>query len=124
MAASPVHAFRYDQPIPAPNQTKALLSRRRAFYPGERVSLSFRLPQGATLAAPLHARVVLTLHDTLGAKLTDLGEAMNRMAAALQRQVAELQEKGQFLQALLDAFPDGVRVENGYVTLPPLPGSI
>jgi signal transduction histidine kinase len=45
-----------------------------------------------------------------GDELTDLGEAMNRMAAALQRQVAELQEKGQFLQALLDAFPDGVRV--------------
>ena len=38
--ASPVHAFRYNQPIPAPNQTKALLTRRRAFYPGERVSLS------------------------------------------------------------------------------------
>ena len=46
--ASPVHAFRYNQPIPAPNQTKALLTRRRAFYPGERVSLSFRLPPGAS----------------------------------------------------------------------------
>ena len=48
VAASPVHAFRYNQPISAPNQTKALLTRRRAFYPGERVSLSFRLPPGAS----------------------------------------------------------------------------
>jgi len=67
VAASPVHGFRYNQPIPAPNQTKPLLTRRRAFYPAERVSLSFRLPPGATLAAPLRERVVLSLYDLLGA---------------------------------------------------------
>jgi len=82
VAASPVHAFRYNQPIPAPNQTKALLTRRRAFYPGERVSLSFRLPPGATLAAPLRERVVLSLHGLLGAKLADLGEAAVSAAPA------------------------------------------
>ena len=82
VAASPVHAFRYNQPIPAPNQTKALLTRRRAFYPGERVSLAFRLPPGATLAAPLRARVALSLHDLLGAKLADLGEAALSAAPA------------------------------------------
>ena len=83
VAATPVHAFRYNQPIPAPNQTKALLSRRRAFYPGERVSLAFRLPQGATLAAPLRARVGPPLHDLLGARLAELGEAA--LSAALGR---------------------------------------
>jgi hypothetical protein len=82
VAASPVHGFRYNQPIPAPNQTKPLLTRRRAFYPGEPVSLSFRLPPGATLAAPLRERVVLSLHDLLGAKLADLGEAALSAAPA------------------------------------------
>jgi signal transduction histidine kinase len=43
-------------------------------------------------------------------ELTALGEAMNRMADALERKMAELAEKEQFLQQLVDAFPDGVRV--------------
>ena len=111
VAASPVHAFRYDQPIPAPNQTKALLSRRRAFYPGERVSLSFRLPQGATLAAPLRARVALTLRDLLGAKLADLGEAALSAASAgvegtLEWTVPEVAE-GQYLLAARFSGEDG-----------------
>jgi poly(3-hydroxybutyrate) depolymerase len=75
VTATPVHPFRYNQPIPAPNQTKPLLTRRRAFFPGEAVTLAFRLPEAATLGSPLRARVALTLHDLLGAKLHDLGEA-------------------------------------------------
>ncbi|MBS1111649.1 MAG: hypothetical protein H6Q88_3641, partial [Anaeromyxobacteraceae bacterium] len=74
VAATPVHPFRYNQPIPTPNQTKPLLTRRRAFFPGEKVTLSFRVPEGASLASPVRARVVLTLHDLLGAKRHDLGE--------------------------------------------------
>jgi predicted esterase len=75
VVASPVHPFRYHQPIPAPNQTKSLLSRRRAFFPGEAVTLSFRLPEGATLASPTRLKVALALHDLSGARLQDLGEA-------------------------------------------------
>jgi hypothetical protein len=75
VTATPVHPFRYNQPIPTPNQTKPLLTRRRAFFPGEKVTLAFRLPEGQTLAAPVSPRVALTLHDLLGAKLHDLGEA-------------------------------------------------
>lgn len=43
-------------------------------------------------------------------ELTALGETMNCMAEALERKMTELREKEQFLQQLLDAFPDGVRV--------------
>ncbi len=75
VVATPVHPFRYNQPIPTPNQTKPLLARRRAFFPGEAVTLSFRVPDGATLGSPVRARVALTLHDLVGAKLHDLGEA-------------------------------------------------
>ncbi|HYN02848.1 MAG TPA: prolyl oligopeptidase family serine peptidase [Vicinamibacteria bacterium] len=111
VAASPVHAFRYNQPIPAPNQTKPLLTRRRAFYPAERVSLSFRLPPGATLAAPVRERVVLSLHDLLGAKLSDLGEAALSAAPAgvsgtLEWTVPEVAE-GQYLLAARFSGEDG-----------------
>lgn len=49
-------------------------------------------------------------HLAGGDELSDLGETMNRMAGALERKVAELEEKEQFLQKLVDACPDGVRV--------------
>jgi len=49
-------------------------------------------------------------HLSGGDELAALGGAMNRMAEALETQMEELQEKEHFLQALLDAFPDGVRV--------------
>ena len=75
VVASPVHPFRYNQPIPAPNQTKQLLTRRRAFFPGEAVTLAFGLPEGTALASPLRVKVALALHDLDGAKLDDLGEA-------------------------------------------------
>ena len=81
VTAAPVHPFRYNQPIPTPNQTKPLLDRRRAFFPGEKVTLAFRVPEGQTLAGPVSARVTLTLHDLLGAKLRDLGEAAIRASA-------------------------------------------
>jgi len=49
-------------------------------------------------------------HLTSNDELTGLGETMNHMAEALERKMAELEEKEQFLQHLVDAFPDGVRV--------------
>lgn len=73
--AEPAHPFRYNQPREAPNQTKRLLARPRAFFPGERVSLAFSLPEGTTLAAPARLKVELAFHDLLGARLASLGEA-------------------------------------------------
>jgi poly(3-hydroxybutyrate) depolymerase len=114
VTASPVHAFRYNQPIPTPNQTKPLLSRRRAFYPGERVTLSFGLPPGATLEAPLRERLVLTLHDMLGAKLAGLGETVVATAPAavtgtLEWTVPDVAE-GQYLLAARFSGEDGQEI--------------
>lgn len=73
------------------------------------VDASTRLTDG-----DLATRTRLSGHD----ELTALGETMNRMAAALERKMAELQEHEQFLQQLVDAFPDGVRViDQGYRVL-------
>jgi len=82
VTATPVHPFRYNQPVPTPNQTKPLLERRRAFFPGEKVTLGFRVPEGQTLAAPASVRVALALHDLMGRKLHDLGQAAVRAPAS------------------------------------------
>jgi dienelactone hydrolase len=82
VTATPVHPFRYNQPIPTPNQTKPLLTRRRAFYPGESVTLAFRVPEGQTLAAPVRARIALALHDLEGAELRRFGETPLSASAA------------------------------------------
>ena len=111
VVASPVHPFRYNQPIPAPNQTKPLLSRRRAFFPAEAVTLSFRLPEGATLASPVRLKLTLALHDLLGAKLRDLGEAtLSASSAAVEGTLAftvpDVAE-GQYLLAARFSGEDG-----------------
>jgi methyl-accepting chemotaxis protein len=54
----------------------------------------------------LSARTSLTGNDELSA----LGRTINHMAQTLEHKMAELAEKEQFLQQLVDAFPDGVRV--------------
>lgn len=43
-------------------------------------------------------------------ELAELGRGFNRMAVALQGKMLELEEQERFLEQLLDAFPDGVRV--------------
>ena len=43
-------------------------------------------------------------------ELAELGEAFNRMADQLQERIAESEHQRAFLQALIDAIPDGVRV--------------
>ena len=111
VTATPVHAFRYNQPIPTPNQTKPLLSRRRAFFPGETVTLAFRVPPGATLDGPIRAKVALALHDLDGAKLHDLGEATLSPTAAgvegtLAWTVPEVAQ-GQYLLAARFSGEDG-----------------
>ena len=54
----------------------------------------------------LQARVAVTSHDEIG----QLGENFNQMAASLARSLATLREQQAFLQNLVDAIPDGVRV--------------
>jgi signal transduction histidine kinase len=58
------------------------------------------------------ARGVLDTRARLGGgdELSLLGERFNHMAAKLQQQLARLHEKEQFLQQLVDAIPDGIRV--------------
>ncbi|HEY6551841.1 MAG TPA: prolyl oligopeptidase family serine peptidase [Vicinamibacteria bacterium] len=65
--AEPSYAFRFNQgagPYGAP--TKPLLERRRAYFPGEKVRLSFKLPPDAKIAASIESRVALFLTDLDG----------------------------------------------------------
>ncbi|WP_164513372.1 sensor histidine kinase [Thiosocius teredinicola] len=54
----------------------------------------------------LSARTTLKGQD----ELSELGTTFNNMAGELQDKVTELRHQGEFLQALVDAIPDGVRV--------------
>jgi signal transduction histidine kinase/HAMP domain-containing protein len=54
----------------------------------------------------LDARVSLPGDD----ELARLGETFNRMATSIAEQMRTIQDQKQFLQALIDAFPDGIRV--------------
>lgn len=46
-------------------------------------------------------------------ELFELGECFNDMTAQLRAQIQSLQEKDEFLRALVDAIPDGLRVIDG-----------
>lgn len=63
--------------------------------------ISQRLARG-----DLEARAGLEGDD----ELAQLGRGFNHMAAALQDKLVELEDKERFLEQLIDAFPDGVRV--------------
>lgn len=85
--------------------------RRFVLRPIDRLHIgSFALTQGR-----LDARVDIPGRDELAA----LGGCFNEMAEALQGSLADLEAKEQFLQGLVDAVPDGVRVidENYRVVL-------
>jgi len=56
----------------------------------------------------LSTRVLVNSRNELG----DLASGFNDMAEALQIQLLEIREKEDFLQALIDAIPDGLRVIN------------
>ena len=60
----------------------------------------------ALAGGDLSARVHLTGDD----ELAHLGRTFNAMAEKLQAQLRRLEENGQFLQALVDAIPDGIRI--------------
>ncbi len=63
----------------------------------------------ALAAGRLDTRTQLRGED----ELAQLGATFNRMADALQRSLNEIHEKQVFLQGLVDAIPDGVRVLDG-----------
>jgi PAS domain S-box-containing protein len=60
----------------------------------------------ALAAGELGSRVTMRGED----ELAQLGSSFNTMAARIQQQVQELEENRAFLQALVDAIPDGVRI--------------
>jgi len=110
ISAQPGPAFRYNQgtdPYGAPTQT--LLERRQAFYPGQKVRLSFRLPRDSRLAGPLALRAAFALHDLDGRKVQDAGEVVLRaqgpeVGGALEWTVPAAKEGSYFLAArFLDA---------------------
>ena len=54
----------------------------------------------------LHTRIELSHHDEIGL----LNQAFNHMAAEIEQSQYDLKQRQQFLQGLIDAIPDGVRV--------------
>ena len=67
VVAEPGFAFRYNNGSgPYGASTESLLEHRRAYFPGEKVKLTFRLPREARVAGPLEARAVLGLYDLDG----------------------------------------------------------
>ena len=105
LTAEPSYPFRYNQGTgPYGSSTLNLLERRRAFYPGEKVKLTFRLPKDARVAAPLEVRVALALQDQDGARLQEGGETALRATATevtgiLEWTVPEAKEGSYFLAA-------------------------
>jgi signal transduction histidine kinase len=76
--------------------------RRYVLRPVERLSaVSQHLSDGE-----LGARITLEGRD----EFSTLAHRFNRMAESLQQKFKELEEKDSYLQALVDAIPDGVRV--------------
>ncbi len=74
LAIEPVYSWRYAQgtgPYPAPTLT--LTGRRRAFSPGEELSLRFQLPGGKPAASSLSISVLVELYDINGKKEQEIG---------------------------------------------------
>src|SRR5260221_7100167 len=125
LSAEPGHPFGYNQGRgPDGSPTVNLLERRRAFFPGEKVRISFRLPREAKLEAPLEARAVFALQDLDGVKVQDAGEATLKAAASavtgtFEWTVPDAKEGSYFLAARFldaDGKPLGTRSEIVFLT--------
>src|SRR5258706_2746301 len=125
LSAEPGHPFRYNQGTgPYGSPTLNLLERRRAFFPGEKVRISFRLPRAAKLEAAPESRAVFALEDLDGVKVQDGGEAALKAAASavtgtFEWTVPDAKEGSYFLAAgFLDADgkPLGTRSEIVFLT--------
>jgi pimeloyl-ACP methyl ester carboxylesterase len=104
LAVEPGYDFRYNTGTgPYSASTEGLFERgRRAFSPRERVSLSFRLPRDARVAAPLETRAAFAVHDLDGTKRQDAGEvaltaASGEVTGRLDWTVPDLKEGSYFL---------------------------
>lgn len=76
--------------------------RRHILLPVKRLSDSSQ----ALAAGHLDSRVELSGND----ELSQLGTRFNEMAVSLEEQMLRIHEQEAFLQAMVDAFPDGIRV--------------
>ncbi|MCC6776589.1 MAG: HAMP domain-containing protein [Hyphomicrobiales bacterium] len=83
-----------------------LALRKLVFVPVDRITSASR----AIAAGDLGARVELAPTGT--DEMTALGRQFDAMATQLQDTVATLRERDLFLQALIDAVPDGIRLIN------------
>ena len=112
VVASPVHPFRYNQPIPTPNQTKPLLDAAARVLPrGEGRPSPSACPRGRRSRPRSRLKVALALHDLFGARLRDLAEAQVAASASgvdgtLAFTVPEVAE-GQYLLAARFSAEDG-----------------
>ena len=125
LSAEPSHPFRYNQGTgPYGSPTFNLLERRRAFSPGEKVRISFRLPREAKVEAPLEVRAVFALQDLDGVKVQDAGEGALKAAASevtgsFEWTVPDAKEGSYFLAARFldaDGKPLGTRSEIVFLT--------
>lgn len=103
LSAEPSHPFRYNQGTgPYGSPTLNLLERRRAFFPGERVRIGFRLPREAKVETPLEARAVFALQDLDGVKVQDAGEAALK-AVSSEAKASSSEVTGSFEWTVPDA---------------------
>jgi pimeloyl-ACP methyl ester carboxylesterase len=106
LAAEPGYVFRYNTGTgPYGASTESLFDRgRRAFSPGEKVRLSFRLPRDARVVRPLEGLAVFALHDLDGTKLHEAGQAAlkaekGEVTGTLEWSVPDVKEGSYFLAA-------------------------
>lgn len=57
-----------------------------------------------------HGNLDFRMHPSGNDELAQLGRTFDRMTESLQRKIQQLQEKEVFLQALINAIPDGIRI--------------
>ena len=105
LQAEPRHPFRYNQGTgPYGPPTKPLLERRRAYFPGEKVRLTFKLPADAKVDSALEARVTLSLADLDGRAVqtlepVPLKATSAEVSGAVEWTVGDVKEGRYFLAA-------------------------
>jgi poly(3-hydroxybutyrate) depolymerase len=129
LQAEPSHPFRYNQGSgPYGPPTKPLIERRRAFVPGERVRVGFKLPQDARIDAALQVRVTVSLADLDGRAVQTLEPvALEATAAgvtgAVEWTVGDVKQGQYFLAAKFQAADGKVLVTRSEIVsiLPEFP---
>jgi pimeloyl-ACP methyl ester carboxylesterase len=111
VVVEPTFHWRYSQDGAYENPTQSLLTGRRAFFPSEKLRISFALPDDAKAAGSLQARVELGLTDLDGVEVQNVGAvdirtAADRVEGALDWVVPEMKE-GSYLLAARFADGDG-----------------